>query len=77
MLDPQITLEKFLAINSKNAQQVIRNSDVDGPRGPLHAAHALRHFITRSAYNADVTVDLHPRRSSGATRRGRCHGISR
>ena len=58
MMDPQITLDKFLAINSKNSQRYMRDSDVDGPKGSLHAAHQLRSTLSRTAYNADVMLDL-------------------
>ena len=58
MMDPQITLEKFMAIDSKNAKKYTRDSDVDGPKGSLHAAHELRSALSRTAYNADVMLDL-------------------
>jgi hypothetical protein len=58
MMDPQITLEKFMAINSKNSRKSMRDSDVDGPNGSLHAARTLRSALSRTAYNADVMLDL-------------------
>ena len=57
-LDPQVSLEKISALYSRNAQKVIRNTDLDGQENPLTSARALRTSLSRSGFSGNVMLDL-------------------
>jgi transglutaminase-like putative cysteine protease/tetratricopeptide (TPR) repeat protein len=56
--DPQITLEKMMAIDSRNAQKVMRNSDPEEIETALKAGRSIRNSLSRSGFPADVMLDV-------------------
>ena len=57
-LDPQVTLEKMIAVYSRNAQKVIRNSSPEDIEKTLKAGRAIRTALSKTGFPADVMLDV-------------------
>lgn len=58
LADPEITLEKMMAIYSRNAQKVMRDTDPEEIERVLHEGRIMRNAMTRTGFPADIMIDI-------------------
>ena len=58
LADPEITLEKMMAIYSRNAQKVMRDTDPEEIEKVLHEGRIMRGAMTRIGFPADIMIDI-------------------
>jgi hypothetical protein len=58
MMDPEINLQKWSALYSRNALKVLSHSDADEMAASLKTGRAVRGALFRTGYPADVMLDV-------------------